>query len=43
VFNAFNRVQFAPPNTQVGNSSFGVVSAQANGARQIQAAVKLLF
>jgi Carboxypeptidase regulatory-like domain/TonB dependent receptor len=43
VFNAFNRVQFAAPNTQVGNSNFGVVSAQANGARQIQAAVKLLF
>jgi hypothetical protein len=43
VFNAFNRVQFAPPNTQAGNASFGVISAQANGARQIQAAVKLLF
>jgi hypothetical protein len=43
VFNVFNRVQFSPPNTQVDNSNFGVVSSQANGARQIQMAIKLLF
>jgi hypothetical protein len=43
VFNVFNRAQFSPPNTQVDNSNFGVVSSQANGARQIQMAVKLLF
>jgi Carboxypeptidase regulatory-like domain len=43
VFNLFNRAQFSPPNTQVDNSNFGVVSSQANSARQIQMAVKLLF
>jgi hypothetical protein len=42
-FNALNRVQFGTPNTQAGNSSFGVVSSQANGPRQIQIAVKLMF
>jgi hypothetical protein len=42
-FNVLNRVQFSAPNTQVGNSNFGVVSAQANAPRQIQLAVKLLF
>jgi hypothetical protein len=42
-FNALNRVQFAAPNTQVGSGSFGVVSAQANAPRQLQAAVKLIF
>lgn len=42
-FNVLNRVQFSAPNTQVGNSNFGVVSAQANAPRQLQLAVKLLF
>lgn len=42
-FNAFNRVQFGVPNTQVGNGSFGIVSGTANGPRQIQLALKLLF
>ena len=43
MFNALNRVQFSPPNTQAGNANFGVVSGQANGPRQIQMAVKLIF
>jgi len=42
-FNAFNRVQFGMPNTQVGNSSFGIVSSQSNAPRQIQVAMKLVF
>ena len=42
-FNVFNRVQFGIPNTQAGNSSFGVVSGIANTPRQVQIAVKLLF
>ena len=42
-FNVLNRVQFGIPNTQAGNSSFGVVSGIANTPRQVQMAVKLLF
>jgi Carboxypeptidase regulatory-like domain len=42
-FNVLNRVQFGLPNTQAGNSSFGIVSSQANAPRQVQFAVKLLF
>ena len=43
MFNALNRVQFNAPNTQVGNGNFGIVSSQANGPRQVQLALKLLF
>jgi hypothetical protein len=39
MFNAFNRVQFSPPNAQAGNANFGVVS----GPRQIRVAIKLIF
>ena len=42
-FNVLNRVQFGVPNTQAGNSSFGIVTSQANGPRQVQLALKLLF
>jgi hypothetical protein len=42
-FNVLNRVQFGVPNTQVGNSNFGVVSSQANAPRQVQFALKLIF
>jgi hypothetical protein len=42
-FNAFNRVQFNPPGTQVDSSNFGVVSGQANPPRQVQVSVKLIF
>ena len=41
--NAFNRVQFANPNTTVTNSAFGRVSAQANTPRQVQFGLKILF
>lgn len=44
MFNAFNRVQFGAPGTQVDNTgSFGVVGGQANGPRQMQLALKLIF
>jgi len=42
-FNGFNHVQFAAPNTSVGNSQFGQVSSQANSPREIQMALKLYF
>jgi hypothetical protein len=42
-FNVLNRVQFGAPNTQVGNGNFGIVSSQANGPRQLQVALKLMF
>jgi len=42
-FNIFNRVQFAPPNTQFGTRQFGVVSTQANQPRLLQLALRFLF
>ncbi|NOT62574.1 MAG: TonB-dependent receptor, partial [Acidobacteria bacterium] len=42
-FNAFNRVRFAGPNSQVDNGAYGTVSGQGNGPRQIQLAIKLVF
>ena len=45
-FNAFNRVQFAPPNTACcasNNASFGLVNNQLNNPRLIQFALKFLF
>jgi hypothetical protein len=42
-FNAFNRVQFSAPATRVDSGNFGVVSGQANGPRQVQLSLKLIF
>ena len=43
-FNAFNRVRFSSPNTDVnGGSNFGRVTAQANDPRQMQFGLKLLW
>lgn len=42
-FNLFNRVQFSPPGSQAGSTSFGIVTSQANTSRELQAALKLLF
>jgi hypothetical protein len=45
-FNAFNRVQFGPPNTACcasNNASFGVTSSQLGNPRLIQFALKFLF
>jgi hypothetical protein len=43
VFNVLNRVQFAAPDTNVGDATFGQIAAQANQPRQVQAALKLYF
>jgi len=43
LFNAFNRVQFGRPGTSLGTPQFGVINTQANLARQIQLALKLIF
>ena len=37
-FNAFNRVQFAAPNTTAGATAFGQITAQQNTPRQLQVA-----
>jgi hypothetical protein len=42
-FNVFNRVQFAAPDTNVGDATFGQITAQANQPRQVQAGLKLYF
>jgi hypothetical protein len=42
-FNVFNRVQFAAPDTNVGDATFGQITSQANQPRQVQAALKLYF
>jgi len=44
-FNIFNRTQFAPPNTSVTSSTFGVVSSTASGTnpRLIQFGLKFIF
>jgi hypothetical protein len=42
-FNALNRVQFAAPDTNVGDATFGQITAQANQPRQVQAGLKLYF
>jgi hypothetical protein len=44
-FNLFNRTQFAPPNTSLSSSTFGVVSSTYPGTnpRLIQFGLKLLF
>jgi hypothetical protein len=42
-FNLFNRVQFSPPNTQYGSSSFGQVTAQYNQPRLFQFGLRLSF
>ena len=42
-YNIFNRVQFAPPNTQTDNANFGLVTTQANNPRLIQGALRLNF
>jgi hypothetical protein len=41
--NAFNRVQFGAPGTQVGSISFGQVTSQVNNPRQVQFALRLSF
>ncbi|MCC6587031.1 MAG: TonB-dependent receptor [Bryobacterales bacterium] len=42
-FNAFNRVVFAAPASNISNQNFGRISAQANTPRQGQLALRLEF
>ena len=42
-FNVFNSVQFAAPDTNVGDVTFGQITAQANQPRQVQVGLKLYF
>ena len=42
-FNLFNRVEFGLPDTNYGDSTFGVISSQANIPRQIQFGTKLYW
>jgi trimeric autotransporter adhesin len=41
--NAFNTPVFRAPNTQLGNSNFGVITSQANFARIMQVSVRLMW
>jgi hypothetical protein len=43
LFNALNHPVFGSPNTTVGNAQFGRVTGTANGPRQTQFALKLLW
>jgi len=42
-YNIANRAEFGLPNTQIGSAAAGVITTQANSARDIQLALKLLF
>jgi hypothetical protein len=42
-FNIANRAEFGLPNTQIGSAAAGVITTQANSARDIQLALKLIF
>jgi hypothetical protein len=42
-FNISNSVIFGQPNSTLGNSNFGIITGTANGERQIQFSMKLLF
>ncbi len=42
-FNIANRAEFNPPNTQIGSAAAGIITSQANSARDIQMALKLIF
>ncbi len=42
-FNLLNRVIFSNPNSNLNSSSFGLVTGQANSARQMQFALKLYW
>ena len=42
-FNVFNRVEFGLPDSNFGDSTFGVISTQTNIPRQIQFGLKLYW
>jgi hypothetical protein len=43
LFNTFNHVQFGPPSTGFGSSTFGQVNSQFNNPRLVQFAGKIIF
>jgi hypothetical protein len=44
LFNAFNNVQFAGPNTDISSSSFGhIFLSQVNTPRQVQFSARIKF
>jgi hypothetical protein len=42
-YNVLNRVQFGPPNTSLTSQNLGLVTTQANSARQLQMALKFVW
>jgi hypothetical protein len=42
-FNVFNRVVFGGPQANLNSNTFGVISSQANAARQMQGGLKLYW
>jgi len=42
-FNTFNHPHFNGPNSNVGDSNFGIISSTVNNARELQLALKLYF
>jgi hypothetical protein len=42
-FNVFNRVVFGSPQSSLNSNTFGVISSQANSARQMQGGLKLYW
>ena len=42
-FNIFNRVQFASPNSSVGNAQFGTITSQYNNPRILQLSGRFNF
>lgn len=42
-FNVFNSVVFAPPNSSLGGTNFGVVTGQENTPRQLQLGLKFYY
>ena len=42
-FNVLNRVQFAAPDANVGDATFGEITSQANQPRQLQIGLKLYY
>ena len=43
LFNTFNHVQFGPPSTGFGTSTFGQITSQFNNPRLVQFAGKIIF
>ena len=43
VYNVFNHVQWGFPNNDIASATFGQVTAQANGPRTYQAALRVIY